>query len=276
MSLPRIAFIGGAGKIGTAILNGLLSSRVVRPSQVCITARHPESLRPWRKRGIRVLRNNRVAVRDAGVVVLCVHPEDARHVCADLADVLTDRHLLLSVVTGITTATLEEYCGHTLRIIRAMPNMPVTVQQSMTCLTKGRHATTRDLRIAERIFRAVGEVEILEERFMNAATGLGGCGPAFAFKIIEGLTDGGIKVGIPRTIARRMAAQVLKGAAELVLRSGVHPAELKEQVATPAGCTIDGLARLEERGLSIALIDAVETATLKAGRLLAEHADENE
>jgi len=116
----------------------------------------------------------------------------------------------------------------------------------------------------------VGEVEVLDERHMNAATGLGGCGPAFVFKIIEALAEGGVKVGLPREAARKMAAQVLRGASEMVISTGKHPAALKDEVTTPGGCTIDGIAKLEQHGISIALIDAVETSTCKAGRLLRE------
>ncbi|MBI2345405.1 MAG: pyrroline-5-carboxylate reductase [Deltaproteobacteria bacterium] len=267
MKPTRIAFIGGAGRIGSAIIDGLLAAKTFRPGQILITARHPDSLALWRKRGLRCTVRNAEAVRQAAIVILCVHPEQVAEVVQEIAGVLTHRQLLLSVVTGLSTATLEEIVGQELRIVRAMPNTPVMVRQSMTCLARGRHATARDLEIAQRIFAAVGEVALLDEHYMDAATGLGGCGPAFAFKIIEALTEGGIKVGLARTVARKVAAQVLKGAAELVLRTGIHPAELKEQVATPAGCTIDGLAKLEEHGLSIALIDAVETATRKATQL---------
>lgn len=269
MQIPRMACIGGAGKIGTAIVNGLLAARAIAPSKIVVTARHAESLVPWRGRGVRATLNNLAAIRSAKAVLLCIHPEDTQAILEEVSPALNDHHVVISLVTGVSTDLLEEWCGRTVRLVRAMPNMPVMVGQSMTCLAKGVHAGARDLQIAQRIFRAVGEVEVLDEKHMNAATGLGGCGPAFAFKIIEALADGGIKVGIPRAIARRMAAQVLKGAAELVLQTALHPAQLREQVATPGGCTIDGLARLEERGLSIALIDAVETATIKAGKLFA-------
>jgi pyrroline-5-carboxylate reductase len=181
---------------------------------------------------------------------------------------LGPQHLLISVVSGCSTKQMEGMAQHDLRVIRAMPNTPVMIRASMTCLSAGQFATEVDLQLAEQIFATVGEVLRLDECHMNAATGLGGCGPAFVFKIIEALSEGGVKVGLPRETARTMAAQVLKGAAQLVLETGMHPAALKDAVTTPGGCTIDGLAKLEEHGLSIALIDAVETATIKAGKLL--------
>ena len=123
------------------------------------------------------------------------------------------------------------------------------------------------MELARELFGTVGLVEELDERHMNASTGLGGCGPAFIFKIIEAMAEGGVKMGLPRDVSRKVAAQVLKGAATLVLVTGRHPAALKDEVTTPGGCTIDGIAKLEERGLAIALIDAVETSSKKAGAL---------
>lgn len=263
-----LACIGGAGKIGSAIVNGLLAAREVTPAQLIVTARHEQSLAPWKKERVRTTRDNRSAIRQAHIVLLCVHPEDLPALLKDIGPRFSKTQLVISIVSGCSTATIEHYAEHPVHIIRAMPNTPVRVGAAMTCLAAGRHASRGDLALAESIFRTVGVVEVLDERHMDAATGLGGCGPAFAFKIIEALSEGGVKMGLPRHVARKMAAQVLKGAAELVLTSGQHPAELKDAVTTPGGCTIDGLTRLEERGLSIALIDAVETATRKSRELL--------
>lgn len=268
MKGQRLAFIGGAGKIGSAILDGLLVSKTVAPSQVVVTARHEASLAAWQARHVRGSTDNRAAVRAADLVVLCVHPDEVAGLLKEIGPRLTAKHVVISVVSGCCTQQIEKFCRHPLRVVRAMPNTPVMVRASMTCLAAGRHAKSEDLATAQRIFATVGEVEVLDERHMDVATGLGGCGPAFAFKIIEALSAGGVKMGLPRETALKLAAQVLKGAAELVLTTKQHPAALKDAVTTPGGCTIDGLTKLEERGLAIALIEAVETATRKAARLM--------
>jgi len=263
----KLALVGGAGKIGSAILNGLFTRKAIEPENVVVTARHEASLRRAEGLGVRLTTDNRAAVQGADVVMLCVHPEEMPVVLAELAQDIQTGQVVISVATGTTTATIEQLLRPTISVVRAMPNTAVHVGQSMTALCRGRRVSEEDLRLAVRIFETVGEVEILDERHLNAATGLGGCGPAFVFKIIEALSEGGVKVGLPREAARKMAAQVLKGAAEMVLRTGKHPAALKDEVTTPGGCTIDGIAKLEQHGISIALIDAVETSTLKAGRL---------
>ena len=267
MIQKRIVFIGGAGKIGSAIVKGILSRGAVSHERLVVTARHERSLVEFRKMGVESGTDNAAAVRDADVVLLCVHPIDIDGVLAEIVPHLADRPLIITVATGISTAVIEGAIGRPLPVVRAMPNTAVQVGESMTALTRGRHVLEEDMDIALEIFEMVGEVERLDERHLNAATGLGGCGPAFVFKIIEALSEGGVKMGLPREAARKMAAQTLKGAAEMVLRSGKHPAELKDEVTTPGGCTIDGITKLEERGLPIALIEAVETSSLKAGQL---------
>ncbi len=263
----RFAIIGGAGKIGTAILNGMLARAVIRPEQVVVTARHEASLERARTSGVTATRDNLAAVKGAHVVMLCVHPDEMAPVLADIGPGIEPGQLVISVATATTTAAIEKALHPGVSVVRVMPNTAVHVGQSMTAICCGQTVPEESLQLAVRIFETVGEVEILDERHLNAATGLGGCGPAFVFKMIEALSEGGVKVGLPREAARKMAAQVMKGAAEMVLRTGKHPAALKDEVTTPGGCTIDGIAKLEQHGISIALIDAVETSTLKAGRL---------
>lgn len=263
----RLAMIGGAGKIGTAILNGLFTNKAIRPENVVVTARHERSLSKADGLGVRRTTDNVAAILGADVVMLCVHPDEMAGVLEQVGPHVQTGQVVISVATGTTTAAIERHLGPTIPVVRSMPNTAVHVAQSMTTLCRGRHVSEEDLHLAVRIFQTVGEVEILDERHLNAATGLGGCGPAFVFKMIEALAEGGVKVGLPREAARKMAAQVMKGAAEMVLRTGKHPAALKDEVTTPGGCTIDGIAKLEQHGISIALIEAVETSTLKAGRL---------
>lgn len=265
-----LALIGGAGIIGTAIVKGLLRAEVVAPERILVTARHPSSYQHLAELGVGVGSDNRAAVRDAGILVVCVHPDQVTHVITEIKDLVRPDHLLVSVVTGIPTRRFEALLDAPVPVVRATPNLAAIVGASTTVLCAGRHATDAHQAEATWIFETIGQVERLEERHMNACTALGGCGPAFVFKIIEAMAQGGVKMGLPRDVSTRMAAQVLLGAARLVLQTGTHPAALKDQVTTPGGCTIDGITKLEERGLAIALIEAVETSALKAAKLFTE------
>ncbi len=267
MKYTKFAFIGGAGKMGTALIDGLLASREVSAGSVVATARHESSLARLEEKSILATTNNLEAVKEAGIIILAVGPEDTADVLGEIAGELSQDQLIVSIVTGVATDEIERLAGNPLPIIRANPNIAAVVSQSATVLCRGRHATQDHVEMANRLFATVGIVEELDERHMNASTGLGGCGPAFIFKIIEAMSEGGVKMGMPRDVSCRIAAQVLKGAAEMVLATGKHPAALKDEVTTPGGCTIDGIAKLQERGIAIALIDAVETSSRKAGAL---------
>jgi len=270
MDGKRFAVLGGAGKMGGALIDGLLASGRVQAGDIIATARHATSLEKIADRKIRTGLDNLAAVQGADVVVLAVHPDETAEVLKQIAPALGPDKLVISIVTGVRTSRLEAMIGAAVPVLRANPNIAVIVQQSATAVCRGRHATPEHVALAKQLFGTVGLVEELDERHMNAATGLGGCGPAFIFKIIEALSEGGVKMGLPRDVARKLAAQVLRGASELVLKTGRHPAALKDEVTTPGGCTIDGIAKLEERGLAIALIDAVETSSRKAGMLWPE------
>ncbi len=252
----KLAVIGGLGKMGAALIDGLLAAGVYEAHQVVGTARHQRSIdrhqAPW---GATL--DNLEAVRDAAVVLLAVHPDQAQAVVELVRDELRPDVLVISIVTGVPTFALEGWLG----------GEPAVVRASMTALCRGRHASDEQLALASRLFEPVGKVARIDERHMDSCTGLAGCGPAFALEVIEALALGGVKRGLPRDVSRLMAAQVLRGAAELVLETGMHPAALRDQVTTPGGCTIDGITKLEERGLPIALIEAVEVSSLKAGLL---------
>jgi pyrroline-5-carboxylate reductase len=270
MNGTRFAVLGGAGKMGSALIDGLLASGLVTPERVIATARHAASLEKMSERRIGTSLDNLAAAQGADVIVLAVHPDETADVLRQIAPCLGPDKLLVSIVTGVRTRRLEDMIGADVPVLRANPNIAVVVQQSATIVCRGRFATDAHVALVKQIFATVGLVEELDERHMNASTGLGGCGPAFVFKIIEALSEGGVKMGLPRDVSRKLAAQVLRGASELVLKTGRHPAALKDEVTTPGGCTIDGIAKLEERGLAIALIDAVETSTRKAGMLWPE------
>jgi pyrroline-5-carboxylate reductase len=266
MQQTRLAVIGGLGKMGAALIDGLIAAGVYEASEVVATARHSRSLERY-EGPCRVTTDNLEAVLGAEVVMLAVHPDQARAVVEQVRGELRPDALLVSIVTGVPTFALEGWLDGELPVIRAIPNIAAVVQASMTALCRGRFADEDHLVLARRLFETVGRVARIEERHMDSCTGLAGCGPAFALEVIEALALGGVKRGLPRDVSRLMAAQVLRGAAELVLETGMHPAELRDQVTTPGGCTIDGITKLEERGLPIALIEAVEVSSLKAGLL---------
>lgn len=273
-SIRKIALIGGAGMMGRAIVEGIIEKGLVAPENIVVTARHEESLARIRIPDVEQTINNLTAARGANVIILCVHPGEYAEVLDQLRPVLKSRQLLISVVTGVSIRALSKAVEGKIAVIRTVPNIAAIVGASMTALCAGPEVNAKQLDLATTLFRAIGEVVKLDERHLNAATGLAGCGPAFAFRMIESLAEGGIKMGLPREISRRMAAQVLRGAGKMVLATGRHPAYLKDTVLSPGGCTIDGMARLEEGGLPIALIKAVETSTLKAGLLYKDDEEE--
>lgn len=272
MEATRLTVIGGLGKMGAALIDGLLAAGVYEASRIVATTRHQRNLD--RHSGpFRATMDNLDAVLGAEVLLLAVHPDQARDVVLQVRDHMRPDALVISIVTGVPTYAVEGWLGGELPVIRAIPNIAAVVRASMTALCRGQHAAEEHLQLAERFFESVGRVARIDERHMDSCTGLAGCGPAFALEVIEALALGGVKRGLPRDVSRLMAAQVLRGAAELVLETGMHPAELRDQVTTPGGCTIDGITKLEERGLPIALIEAVEVSAIKAGLLRGENGD---
>ncbi len=268
MAREGIAVIGGLGKMGAALIDGLVAAGVQEAGDIVVTARSRRTLERADPAGPRVSLDNREAVRAARLVVLAVHPGELQPLVEQIRAGLEADCLVISIVTGVSTAAIEDWLGRDLPVVRATPNIAAVVGSSMTALCAGRWVHEDHLLEAERIFSTVGRVVRLDERHMDSCTGLGGCGPAFALKVIEALAAGGVKMGLPRDISRIMAAQVLRGAADLVLQTGRHPAALKDEVTTPGGCTIDGITKLEARGLPIALIEAVEVSSIKAGLLM--------
>ncbi len=272
METNRLTVIGGLGKMGAALIDGLLVAEVYEASDVVATTRHQRRL-DAHTGAFRATLDNLEAVLGADVLLLAVHPDQARDVLLQIKDDMRPDALVISIVTGVPTFAIEGWLGGQLPVIRAIPNIAAVVRASMTALCRGQYATEEHMLLTERLFEPVGLVARIDERHMDSCTGLAGCGPAFALEVIEALALGGVKRGLPRDVARLMAAQVLRGAAELVLETGMHPAELRDQVTTPGGCTIDGITKLEERGLPIALIEAVEVSAIKAGLLRGENGD---
>jgi len=214
--------------------------------------------------------DNRSAVKGADIVLLGVKPQVVADVLKEIAPETAAGALVISVAASVPTAYLEQHLGNKAAVVRAMPNTPAAVGCGMTGICRGAHARPEHLDIARAMFEAVGRTVVVDEKNMDAVTGLSASGPAFAYIILESLAEAGVKVGLPREVSTLLAAQMMKGAASVVLETGDHPALLKDSVTTPAGCTIDGILELEEGKLRVTLIKAVVKATSRAGELLFE------
>lgn len=250
----------GLGRIGTSL--ALALSR--EGYRVLASAAHPERHRDVESSGIEILPSYEAASRGS-VVLIAVKPKQIM----DLADEIRERvrgKLVISLAASLTTEFLEKLMPGA-RIVRAMPNLALIVGESMTALSPGRSAREPDIEVAKEIFSSVGECVVVEEELMDAVTGLSGSGPAYAFMMVEALADAGVRVGLARDLAIRMAAKTLLGASKIVLETGKHPAELRDMVLTPGGVTIAGLHELERRGFRAALMDAVLAAVRRAEEL---------
>ncbi|MBS1563814.1 MAG: pyrroline-5-carboxylate reductase [Bacteroidetes bacterium] len=252
----KIAIIGG-GNLGTAIAEGLIQSGFVMPKHIIITKRNVSTLHGLERQGVLVSDDNREAVRIADLVILAVKPFQIDDVLAKLKDVLNpDKHVLVSVITGITTDHILKAAGIKIPVLRAMPNTAIAIQESMTCISY-RDVKKDDLEYVNELFNQLGRVAIIEEKLMDAATVLGACGTAYAMRYIRANIQGGIEIGFDAATANLIAAQTVKGAAELLLKKGTHPEQEIDKVTTPKGCTIAGLNEMEHQGFSSSLIKGI-------------------
>jgi pyrroline-5-carboxylate reductase len=265
---PKLALLG-AGKIGSILLQAFIAHAVVSRDRVVATVHRADKAASIASAlGIPVSTDNRQAAEKADVIFLCVKPQTIGEVLKEIGPVLDSSKLLISVAASVPTAYIEQKLAGKVPVVRAMPNTPSQVGCGMTALCGGAFATTPDIKTAERMFNTVGRTVVLDEKHMNAVTGLSASGPAFIYVVIESLAEAGVKVGLPRDVATLLATQTVLGSAKMVLDTGHHPALLKDGVTTPAGCTVDGLLELEEGGLRVTLITAVVKAAERAGQLL--------
>jgi len=269
LSGKRVAFLG-AGKMGGILLKALLEKRLLNPDTTCATVQHEERARNLsRQFGIAVTTNNSAAVRDADVIFVCVKPQVVAEVMRQIRPRISKSQLVISVAASVATRQIEAALGEKKQIpvVRAMPNTPCVLGKGMTALCKGAFATSRHVELAGTMFGVVGKTVVVDEKHMDAVTGLSASGPAYIYIILESLAEAGVKVGLPRDVATLLAAQTTLGAATVVLETGDHPALLKDAVTTPAGCTIDGIMELEEGKLRVTLIKAVVKAAQRAKEL---------
>lgn len=263
----KIAFLG-TGNMAEAMLKGLLRAGIATKESLIATARRPERLEELRRvYGVEATADNIGAARTADVVILSVKPQVLNKLLTQIAPAIDNSKLVISVCAGVPIAAIERKLGVGSRIIRTMPNTPSLVGAGACALARGEHATEADLQTAADIFHAVGITTVVEESLIDAVTGLSGSGPAYIFLIIEALSDAGVKVGLPRYTALKLAAQTVLGSAQLLIETNQHPGHLKDQVTSPGGTAIAGLHTLEEGGVRTTLINAVEAATRRAREL---------
>lgn len=263
----RVAVIG-AGKLGQTLLSALLDSHWVRARDVTATTAHAETARALaNKLGVRVTLDNAEACRRADVILVTVKPQVMGEALDAINPAVEPHQLLISTAASVPTRFIEERLGKPVPVVRTMPNTPCLLRCGMTGIAAGRHVSPHHLHEVRAIFDLLGRTVVLDEKHLDAVTGLSGSGPAFMYMMIEALTEGGLKVGLPRDVATLLAAQTMMGAGRMILETGQHPALLKDAVTTPAGCTIDGILELEEGGLRTTLIKAVVKATQRAREL---------
>ena len=268
MSKNKVAFLG-LGKMGGILLQALLKKNLLSPKNTVATVHHPERAQKLSQElGISVTTDNRQAAQQSDLVLLCVKPQTVREVTEEIAAEMTPGKQLISIAASVPTHYIEEILDSEVPVVRAMPNTPCVIECGMTGLCKGKFADESHLDTAQTLFDAVGMTVTVDEKRMDAVTGLSASGPAFIYIILESLAEGGVKVGLPRDVAALLAAQTVQGAARMTLETGQHPALLKDAVTTPAGCTVDGILELEEGKLRVTLIKAVVKATERAKELL--------
>lgn len=259
----------GLGRMGRCLVQGLVESKALKKEEIFFTTRSEETARPLiRELGVKWIDSNVELVKKCELIVLAVKPQNVKDILAELKGAALGRDkTIVSIVASLDTDRIEKELQSPIAVLRAMPNTPAFVREGVTAVCLGKYAKDSHWQYAKKLFEPLGKLVRVEERHMNAVTGLSGCGPAYVYVILESLADAGIKVGLPRDLATLLASQTVLGAAKMLQETGRHPAHLKDEVTTPAGCTIDGLMELEEGKLRVTLIKAVVQATKRAEKL---------
>jgi pyrroline-5-carboxylate reductase len=266
--MDSIAILGG-GKIGEALLSGLLRGDRA-PSQIVVSEKHPERAAYLAETFGVPVTDVISAVKQAGTLLLAVKPQDIDTLLAEVATVIENRHLVVSVAAGVTTAHIERALPAGVAVVRCMPNTPALVDQAMTAVAAGAHADDAHLAVAESLLGSVGRVVRVPEHQLDAVTALSGSGPAYFFYLVEAMIDAGILLGLPRTLAAELIVQTAVGAATMLRDSGEHPVQLREAVTSPGGTTIAAIRELEIHGVRAAVLAAIEAAARRSRELGAE------
>jgi len=253
--------------MGQAVVRGLLKAQWATPAQ--LVASHPDPVRCEalsKSLGIRVVPSNAACVQGAEAILLGVKPQILKDILQELKGVVRKEQMVLSIAAGVSTATIESVLPD-VPVVRSMPNLPVTVGLGATAIAPGSKASRQHMDLARAIFQSVGIVEEVPEKLLDAVTGLSGTGPLYVFHFLEAMGDAGVKVGLSRATAVRLAMQTLEGSARLALLSGKHPGELRDQVTSPGGTAITALHVLRKEAFSAIVMDAVEAAAKRSKEL---------
>ena len=262
----KIGFIGG-GNMAEAMIKGLLAGTFTADR---IMASEPSPLRREHLSetfGIELAENNPALVESCDIIVLSIKPQIVVEVLEEVAGVYSNDKLIISILAGVTTASIEKFFQGAPRIVRVMPNTPALVGEAASAICRGQYSSQEDLAVVKQLFESVGIVQLIDERQMDAATGLSGSGPAYIYTVIEALADGGVREGLRRDVAHALAVQTVVGAALMVRETAEHPAILRDQVCSPGGTAIAGVSTLEKNGLRTTLMEAVSTSAARSREL---------
>jgi pyrroline-5-carboxylate reductase len=267
---PRRIAILGCGKIGEALLAGLLSSGWRRPEEIVVTGRRDERIAEIRERhGVTATSSNAEAVSGAGVVVIAVKPQDFDVLLGEIGGLLAPEQVVLSIAAAVPTAAIERRLAEQVPVLRAMPNTPATVHEGVAGLCAGAHATEEHLGVAEEVLTHVGRVVRVPETYMDAVTAVSGSGPAYFALLAEAMIEAGILLGLSREVSTELVVQTMLGTAKLLRDEKMHPVELREMVTSPGGTTIRAIHELEQAGVRAAFLNAIQAAMVRSRELAA-------
>lgn len=265
MVTKKIGIIG-CGNMGGAILYGALKSGVLPKENAYVYDINPAMMEKAKEWGVNLAADDEDVCKNADIILLAVKPQNAAEALGMCKKAL-DQKAMMSIVAGVTVERLQNMTGGTPRILRIMPNTPAMVYEGAFALCSDNNFTEEEIADAKSIYEAIGVVEMIPEHLIDAVCGLSGGGPAYAAMFIEALSDGGVKQGLPRATAYRLAAQTCLGTAKMILEMGIHPGELKDMVTSPGGTTIEGCEALERGCMRAAVIDCINVATEKSKKL---------
>ncbi|MCC3355327.1 pyrroline-5-carboxylate reductase [Bacillus sp. REN16] len=263
----KIGFIG-CGKMAQAMIQGMLTSKVATPQQLIVSAKTEDTLQFVEKTfQIKTTQHNKVVAENADYLFLAVKPNLYAEVINEVREVVKDNTIIITIAAGITLDFIQQQFQRPMKTVRSMPNTPSLVGEGMSALCINSYVSKEDLSEIIRLFEGFGKAEVIEEQLMDAIPAVSGSSPAYAFLFIEALADGAVMQGIPRKQAYKLAAQALLGAAKMVLETEKHPGELKDEVCTPGGSTIQAVATLEKQGFRASVIAAMESCSQKSKEL---------
>lgn len=260
----KIGFIG-CGKMAQAMISGMIQSSVVKPEQIMASARTDQTLLKVKKKfNVKTTTSNQEVARFSDILFLAVKPDLYSTIIAEVKEDVRSNTIVVTIAAGIKLVFMENQFDHVVKVIRTMPNTPSLVGEGMSTLCVNQNVTEYERNEVIKLFNSFGKCEVVDESLMDSIPAISGSSPAYVYMFIEALADGGVKQGIPRAQAHRLAAQAVLGAAKMVLETGKHPAELKDDVCTPGGATIEAVIELEKNGFRSAVLAAMERCTTKS------------